>query len=254
MGLPLNIFIECSQDFVCAICENVAHDSRTVCDQGHLFCAKCIDEWTVKIKPPGCPTCNRSIQLARNRIIDRIILKLQVKCPNSSASTKPEGECRWTGHLSDVEAHYGICELCSGANPAPSSIGLLDPAHDELPSGARDVALLPLLPERWSVGLTSPPEELGLAAMAAIYDETAKLSGAALVGHLVKLAECPAGADGDALYAALAEAMAAPEAPPRGERRPRRPQVVRVEAELAAALPRLKTRLGPAGVDVVAEE
>ncbi|CAB9510000.1 expressed unknown protein [Seminavis robusta] len=109
-----------NRDLVCLICLEVLHKPTTVCGNGHCFCLDCIKLWEGS-RRRACPTCNQPMmrQKPLNRILQSVIMDLQVRCPEKYALTESTGDsasvecplqCSWIGPLSSyLEKHKHDC-------------------------------------------------------------------------------------------------------------------------------------------------
>ena len=143
MGHSVDQFCdEVDPDLICQICSEVLDESRSGCNEGHLYCEGCLTTWIRQT--PTCPSCRQNIDadsLVRNRLVDKLVAALQVKCANHMAGgrskkqrtgddSEGDGEntdpqtgrstaaasqvsggdgCDWAGALSALESHRDVC-------------------------------------------------------------------------------------------------------------------------------------------------
>ena len=110
---------EVNSGFLCSICADIMADPHQ-CKEGHAFCLKCITAWLQRSN--SCPVCRSSLDeacLAKMRVVEGMINKLAVRCPNSSALHDPEIEilpanvvqrftesnCSWKGEYGELHNH-----------------------------------------------------------------------------------------------------------------------------------------------------
>ncbi len=140
MGFDTNLFANpVDEDHVCVICSCVLERPTTVCREGHVFCAGCIDDWDLRSNT--CPTCRQTTMTNRIlcRPVQNQIMALQACCPEkveveqeesgllSRASKRARGNdgtsvatttctvraCGWQGTLANyLERHNnGECQF-----------------------------------------------------------------------------------------------------------------------------------------------
>eukprot|EP00218_Dolichomastix_sp_CCMP3274_P012312 CAMPEP_0170138288 /NCGR_PEP_ID=MMETSP0033_2-20121228/4810_1 /TAXON_ID=195969 /ORGANISM="Dolichomastix tenuilepis, Strain CCMP3274" /LENGTH=276 /DNA_ID=CAMNT_0010374279 /DNA_START=343 /DNA_END=1170 /DNA_ORIENTATION=+ len=117
--------------FNCCICHStpqVGNGERLLqCDEGHWFCAGCIEEW-MKTNPK-CPSCRLALRvplaraLAKEQEIARILINCrhcgsactrgdvrnhEMQCPRRVVECAAPG-CNWRGMQDTFEAHTATC-------------------------------------------------------------------------------------------------------------------------------------------------
>jgi hypothetical protein len=112
-NLSSNYFID-NKDisiFECAICNDIPNPHfcyELVCC-GHLFCEDCLSKWFKEKQI--CPICKKTIEnhtnllkkiKDNNKIVFRIMNKLNIKCPYN---------CNWNGKWEELENHLNFCVL-----------------------------------------------------------------------------------------------------------------------------------------------
>ena len=89
---------------MCPICTLVVRDPvQTQC--GHPFCNSCLRR-TVKDDTLTCPVCRSQLatsQIYPNKLQERQVLSLKIKCDRHGKG------CEWTGELRDGEDHDALC-------------------------------------------------------------------------------------------------------------------------------------------------
>ncbi len=96
------------EELLCSICTDIVQQPRC-CRSGHVFCEECIKTW---LHNNGtCPIGREDLeveQLAHVRPLERMVDRIQVRCPNRGAgrswTCRPFG-CTWTGVVADRAAH-----------------------------------------------------------------------------------------------------------------------------------------------------
>jgi hypothetical protein len=97
--------------FECAICKDIPNPYFCIEVEccGHLFCENCLEKWFKE--KPYCPICKKTIKNDKNllknikennKIVFRIMNKLNIKCPYN---------CNWSGNWEELENHLNTCLL-----------------------------------------------------------------------------------------------------------------------------------------------
>lgn len=103
MGCSHELFVHLAvaRSFDCPVCLEVVEDSVYLgCGGDHVLCKTCFTGLPLSYGPPRrrCPTCAEFLggETRRSALyVNRVILALEVKCPNVG--------CRWSGDLRDHE-------------------------------------------------------------------------------------------------------------------------------------------------------
>lgn len=103
MGIPTCRLIgQNHENFVCAICLDVATDPVSINDCEHFFCRSCIDQPSIK----ACPNCNQQLKNPKwtslSRASRRFYLDLKIRCLNP-----------FCDHVSDVNYYEHHDKNCS---------------------------------------------------------------------------------------------------------------------------------------------
>ena len=96
------------EELLCSICTDIVQQPRC-CRSGHVFCEECIKTW---LQNNGtCPIGREDLeveQLAHVRPLERMVDRIQVRCPNRGAgrswTCRPSG-CTWIGLVTNRAAH-----------------------------------------------------------------------------------------------------------------------------------------------------
>jgi len=142
MGFDQELFLAPTPDeFTCAVCMGVLERPRQ-CTNGHVFCEACITDWLQR--KAECPTCKCKLtaaSLVRNLVVERLILALRLRCPESRGDGEPPTKrprtrqagrsrdpgagapeaCAWEGTVGDLERHRKQC--LSVQVPCPEACG-----------------------------------------------------------------------------------------------------------------------------------
>lgn len=96
------------EELLCSICTDIVQRPRC-CRSGHVFCEACIKKWLQNNST--CPIGREDLeveQLAHVRPLERMVDRMQVRCPNRGArrswTCRPSG-CAWIGLVADRAAH-----------------------------------------------------------------------------------------------------------------------------------------------------
>lgn len=107
-------------DLLCGICKAPFHQPVTTKSCGHVFCSSCLNQYleethrTTQHWSVSCPMCRHELPILWtssgsplfskvsdpcNRLVDNLLDKLEVKCPNNAEL------CEWIGPRSTAEKH-----------------------------------------------------------------------------------------------------------------------------------------------------
>ena len=96
------------EELLCSICTDIVQQPQC-CRSGHVFCEACIKKWLQNNST--CPIGREELeveQLAYVRPLERMVDRMQVRCPNRGArrswTCRPSG-CAWIGLVADRAAH-----------------------------------------------------------------------------------------------------------------------------------------------------
>jgi E3 ubiquitin-protein ligase SIAH1 len=117
----------------CPICLTTIPPPIFQCPEGHLICRECKDRLVV---PKQCPLCKVSLSHIRNLVMEKLVAKLEVPCPNAGCKEKivhaklrehlcvceeqsvqcfdalwASSQCRWEGPVRQFAEH---CEAKHG--------------------------------------------------------------------------------------------------------------------------------------------
>jgi len=86
-GWDIRIFRDehLARRFLCQLCHNVCRDAHELsCSSAHLFCRKCIEEYSAASQTTTCPLCHElNVSHQASRFVTRHINELQTYCPRS---------------------------------------------------------------------------------------------------------------------------------------------------------------------------
>lgn len=113
MGIQTNRFIERTHEqFICAICLEVAIDPVATNDCDHIFCKECIEAANTNC----CSMCKQQLKTPKwnclRGSIKRIYLDLEMKCLNSKCDQKLSISA-YQNHDENCPKQYKICKYCS---------------------------------------------------------------------------------------------------------------------------------------------
>ncbi|GBP85962.1 Putative E3 ubiquitin-protein ligase SINA-like 9 [Eumeta japonica] len=83
----------------CPVCFEPLTAPIYQCKTGHSLCNSC----TRALLPPVCPLCRQDMTQTRSLLLEELVSKAQVTCPNKSAG------CIYTMSNKDVEEHLKEC-------------------------------------------------------------------------------------------------------------------------------------------------
>jgi len=107
-GFPLDRVLSDNVDeFTCKICSEFCEQPVvTLCENKHIFCLACLDEWFRNEKK--CPTCQEQMKYGTDAryetlkehspVLSRVYEKVRVRCPMDDA-------CDWIGSCSEITKH-----------------------------------------------------------------------------------------------------------------------------------------------------
>jgi E3 ubiquitin-protein ligase SIAH1 len=81
----------------CPVCTEYMIPPITLCENGHNICSKC------RPKMKECPNCRRTLLLARNLALEKLINKIKYPCCNRKTG------CEESFHLDQIVRHQGNC-------------------------------------------------------------------------------------------------------------------------------------------------
>ena len=108
-GFPLrNVLSDNVDEFTCKICSDFCESPVvTLCDNKHIFCKSCLDEWFQSSMTLACPTCQQRVAYGTDAryenlkehspVLSRVYEKVRVRCPMEA--------CDWIGSCSEITSH-----------------------------------------------------------------------------------------------------------------------------------------------------
>ena len=109
-GFPLDHVLSDNVDeFTCKICSEFCEQPVvTLCENKHIFCLACLDEWFRNGDNAKCPTCQEQMKYGTDAryetlkehspVLSRVYEKVRVRCPMDDA-------CDWIGSCSEITRH-----------------------------------------------------------------------------------------------------------------------------------------------------
>ncbi len=86
----------------CSVCWNIMNKPVAVCEDKHLFCTQCAENWQ-KEQKNSCPQCRKPmVNFQIDVTQDRAIKGLSVICSNN--------DCTYSHEISEIESHIQQCE------------------------------------------------------------------------------------------------------------------------------------------------